>query len=98
MSNIPSQKVYQNDKALKESLVLRGVPSKLAAQQAYRHQYAYRKTPQGKAMVAKANKVAREKLKADPIKYAAFQERQRVYRKAIVDRKRLTVTIFRPTK
>jgi len=94
MNNITSRNVYQQDKALKESLIKRGVPSKEASQQAYRHQFAYSKTPLGKAAKARANKKSWENLKSDPVKYAAYLERRKVYRKAIVDRKRLTVTIF----
>lgn len=93
MSNHASH--YSKDKALKQSLL---ADNNLTLKQinaiAYRHQYAYKKTPAGKLSTARANKKAFQKLKEDPIKYAAYIARQKVYKQAR-QQKRLTVTIFR---
>lgn len=86
---------YSRDKAIKMSLLAdNNLTLKQCNAIAYRHQYAYRKTPAGKSSVAKANKKAYQKLKEDPVKYAAYLARRKVYRQA-AKQKRLSVTIFR---
>jgi len=93
MSNHVSH--YSKDKALKQSLL---ADNNLTLKQinaiAYRHQYAYKKTPNGKLSQSKANKKSYQKLKEDPVKWAAYLARQKVYKQAR-RQKRLTVTIFR---
>jgi len=93
MSNHASR--YTRDKILKQSLLAdNNLTLKEVNAIAYRHQYAYKKTPNGKLSQSKANKKSYQKLKEDPVKWAAYLARQKVYKQAR-RQKRLTVTIFR---
>ena len=79
MSNHASR--YTRDKILKQSLLAdNNLTLKEVNAIAYRHQYAYKKTPMASSQ-SKANKKSYQKLKEDPVKWAAYLARQKYINK-----------------